>query len=365
MTKWVPELLVRRDVQMPELVEWLGRSFRRLSLWTETVPEPTEGENLFIGGYDASTNLVVGGAYNGQALPAANTLNAGEYFLILVGGTLATPNAPEINGQVVAPNDRLISDGTVYVVMTATTSFLSKVTADTAAGKITFTVGADSAIDPAVSNDLTRKSYVDGGDNAVQGNLDAHIGYLYSDPEDPHGLSTHVSDTNIHYADAPNDGTSYARRDLAWVEVANFGVLYGTADPFILNTTPSVIDGYAERGTAGLFPIANVNRTNGTIVVPLAGVYKITALVVGTQGNDTKEESITLHLRVENSPGDNGDYPIGVFDVATDKTSTRAISAALTRSFALNAQLSLVMEATASLGTFSVALTTFEAALSV
>ena len=34
---------------------------------------------------------------------------------------------------------------------------------------------------------------------------------------------SHVADTNIHYADAPNDGSQYARRNNAWVEVAATG----------------------------------------------------------------------------------------------------------------------------------------------
>ena len=359
--KWVPDLPIDYRSPPDRWMEWLTRQFRKLSDWSESVPSEQQSQ-LFLGGYDASTNLVVGGTYNGQVLPAAAGLNPGEYFLVVTGGTLSTlPNAPEINGQTVAPNDTIVVSSTGYILLTATTAFLSRVTPDTAAGKITFAVGADSSIAPTLPNDLTRKAYVDGGDTTVQSNLDSHIGHLYSSPDDPHGIQAHTDVTDIHFSDAPNDGDVYARQSLAWLKMPppDIGALYGTTDAFTMGTSPTVLLNYASSGENGNF-VGNVHSTSGLIIIPETGLYRIKAWVFGTQGNNTKEETMRLGLRIVNTVSQDGDYPKWAFDVATDKTNERSFMFSQTLSLPQMAFLALYMNATASMGTFTVVDTTFE-----
>lgn len=61
------------------------------------------------GDYNATTNLCVGGTFDGLILPAANTLGFEVFFTVSVAGTLSTAvNAPEIDTQAVSISDLLV-----------------------------------------------------------------------------------------------------------------------------------------------------------------------------------------------------------------------------------------------------------------
>lgn len=78
--------------------------------------EPAVG-NFFTGNYNAVTNLVVGGVFDGLVLPAANTVGLGTFFSVTVAGTLSTlATAPEINGQPVVVGDELVVASSGYII---------------------------------------------------------------------------------------------------------------------------------------------------------------------------------------------------------------------------------------------------------
>ena len=112
---------------------------------------------------------------------------------------------------------------------------------------------------------------------------------------------------------------------------------------------------YTQSGTWGVqYPI-NVNPAAGTITIPETGVWRITALLIGEQGNDDKEEMMFLDLDVDGVRG-----IIALFDVATDKTQYRAFSSSFTRAATSGMVLKLRGRATSGLGTFSVETVSFE-----
>ena len=132
--------------------------------------------------------------------------------------------------------------------------------------------------------------------------------------------------------------------------------LAGTVDSFTLNTTDSKLVNYSLSGEANTS--GNIDAVAGEITIPSNGIYTIRPLALGLQGNDTKEEDI--HLLLDVAVVDAERYIIDVFTVATDKTSSRALGRAFSRFFQAGQVLSLWMYATADLGTFTVATTTFE-----
>lgn len=142
---------------------------------------------------------------------------------------------------------------------------------------------------------------------------------------------------------------------------SDMAVMYGQTDSFTLNVLRSVLVNYPFSGAAGLFD-QQISTSTGVITIPETGVYTISALAIGTQGNNIKEESAFLGLRLENAGLENGDFIISVFDIATDKTDYRSFHASFTRDLPVNADLSLIMWATASLGTFTIEETSFEIA---
>ncbi len=101
--------------------------------------------------------------------------------------------------------------------------------------------------------------------------------------------------------------------------------------------------------------IWDLNPVAGTMVIPEDGLYELTAWVIGNQGNDTKEESLRLLLDVDGT----NDF-IDVFDIATDKTSDRSLSASFVRRYTAGQTVSLLMNATTGLGTFAFRNGTFE-----
>ena len=134
-------------------------------------------------------------------------------------------------------------------------------------------------------------------------------------------------------------------------------VMYGTVSDFTMGTGGSALVNYSSAGAWGGASSGDYSQAAGTITVPETGVYQVIMLLVGQQGNSTKEESMFLEIQVNSG----GWEVVSVFDVATDKTDWRSFSATATRSLSAGDVIQLRGRATAALGTFSVANVTFEA----
>lgn len=369
-----------------------------------------------LGLYDQTTDAVAPG---GGALLAATNFNPGEYYELVANGAFVTP-LPELNGLSGNTGDRIYSDGSVWVLATAAGAYLSKTVADTAAGKISFTVGADSAVAAAAANDLTRKAEVDAADASLQGQIDGHVGEavpssdphgamtytdqqdaahaaLQANPDDVHGtrsytdgavaahaalttaandvhgsktyadagdsnlqsqLDAHTGDASIHWEDAPIGPMPHGRYTGVWQPLVNTGLCAGDAASLTLSPGFVPIVDYASGGDSGSMN-GQVDILAGTIALPVMALYRVTAFVYGTQGNDTKEEMMRLWVRVAGG-AQAGDSIIGTYDIATDKTNERSISCTFTRALDAGQTLQLGLDATAGLGSFSVLNTTFE-----
>lgn len=118
------------------------------------------------------------GAYVGPLLPASD-YTAGDFFLLTQNGRFAT-TLPELSGLDAADGDRITSDGTMWVLRTASNAYLSRLEDDTAEGLITFAAGAQSSQPPVQAEDLTRRDYVDGLIVTHEAAPDPHPQYLQS-----------------------------------------------------------------------------------------------------------------------------------------------------------------------------------------
>ena len=198
-------------------------------------------------------------------------------------------------------------------------------------------------------------------DARIEARLEDHIGQNYSDEQDPHGLSAHVDSALIHFTDVPLDSEHYVRVDRAWGKIPppDVGALYGPTDAFTLTTAPTVLANYASQGESGTFA-GQTYRDSGLIIIPAPGIYRVNAWVFGTQGSNTKEETMRLNLRIVNTPSQDGDHTHWAFDVATDKTNERTFAFNRLIHLPQMAFLFLSMSATAGMGTFSVVDTTLE-----
>lgn len=132
-------------------------------------------------------------------------------------------------------------------------------------------------------------------------------------------------------------------------------ILYGSADNFTFDTSASKLVNYTEEGIANAGSLSTVDASAGEITIPSTGAWKVTTLLIGQQGSVTKEESMTLQIDVDAAKSD-----IWVFDVATDKTTTRSFGSSFTRIFTAGEVVSLYCVASANMGTFTVDEVTFE-----
>lgn len=130
-------------------------------------------------------------------------------------------------------------------------------------------------------------------------------------------------------------------------------ILYGQCSSFTFNTSSSTLVNYSNSAIVGT--AMTLDSAAGTITINETGLYRIVALLVGTQGNDTKEES--MYLRIES---DFAADTIWAYDVATDKTNVRSFGATFTRGVPAGTALRLSCLATAGMGTFTVSEVTFE-----
>ncbi len=132
-------------------------------------------------------------------------------------------------------------------------------------------------------------------------------------------------------------------------------VMWGPCSNFTMGTGGSPLVNYPEAKAFGGALDSAYDQAAGTITVPEGGAYQISLLLVGQQGNSTKEESMFLEIAVD------GVWSIAaVFEVATDKTDWRSFAATATRAYNGGEVLQLRGRATAGMGTFNVNQTTFE-----
>lgn len=132
-------------------------------------------------GYDADgnlSNLEVGGGGELVVNPMSSNLDGG-------GLDITNVNNIEADGGTIA----------TLQSTTITTTTLDAATTITKGGEAVLNQSELDAAYDALGSAAAAQA-------AVQGNLDAHTG-----------------DVDIHYSDAPNDGTQYVRKDLGWEEV--------------------------------------------------------------------------------------------------------------------------------------------------
>lgn len=172
-----------------------------VSTWAEKVRAALadhEGRitTSFKGLYNQVTNQIAGSP--GGPLQPANTHLTGDYYTLEVNGVFSTPIS-ELNGQTGGVGDQVISDGTQWLIFSPSTAFLSSQVDDTAAGVITFTPAPVSSAAASAANELIRKGESDAGDNAVQGNLDTHVGHTAS-ADDVHQTKTYTDAQDAAHA---------------------------------------------------------------------------------------------------------------------------------------------------------------------
>ena len=135
--------------------------------------------------------------------------------------------------------------------------------------------------------------------------------------------------------------------------------LGGSVSSFTWNTTDSKLINYTESSQWDWEDQNDIDPVAGEITVPESGYYKLTAVVLGNQGNTNKEEwgEIRLDIQGGSNPGR---LTIAMVDIPTDKTSLRNMVSVATRYLEKDQVLSLYMWASTGLGTFNMDRCTFE-----
>ncbi len=139
----------------------------------------------------------------------------------------------------------------------------------------------------------------------------------------------------------------------AVTELKRTAAFFGAPGNMPITTTKNDVANWPNSASAGGEWV--IDPVTGTMTIPENGVYSLAFWIYGNQGNDTKEESMRLGVRVDTT-----DYYLDVFSVATDKTDERAFSGTLTRRFGAGDNVTLFMDATAGMGTFAFSGGTFE-----
>ena len=339
--RWVPELPPRRGEWTDTVLEWLIRSFRKISQWSEQIQR--EIANL--------SGIVTYGAQI--------AFNAGD------GTPHGDLNATDFTGHPYA--DATVTTA-LFIESNHIVTFGHNAVAYLWTGPTDVTVGVGGShtavatdltpVGTADHNILTNRTLADQHPTAAITGLDAKQASQDSNISNNTGLiNTHKATNNqdhqithdmlVGQSPEPDPHPQYQQKQPAMI-------LGGTTDNFTLNTTDSKLVNYSlygETNTSG-----QIDPINGEITVPAAGVYTITANVAGAQGNSTKEEWIEIRLDLNGM--DRGS--IAFLDVTTDKTTYRQLITVATRQFNAGDVLSLYMWASAGLGTFTVGGTSFE-----
>ena len=326
---WVPELPPNANVDRPRLMEWLVRNFRKLSIWSGTI----ETEIISYGALitdDAGDGTVQGdlNATDFTGHPYANAITPTS--LDLLQSAQITFGHKNIAYHWIGPRGVTVGIGGSYTALAA--DLIGIGTSDHAI--LVNRDAADQHPMSAITGLLTDQTRQDN-------NLSAHEG----NTSNPHQV-TH--DQLVGINPEPDPHPQYAK-------IQPGMVLGGSTDSFTLNTTDSKLVNYSLSGEYG-GSSGNIDALNGEITIPSNGLYTMTANIIGSQGNSTKEEWIELKYDIAGVERNT----FGVLDVTTDKTSLRQIKTAATRTFTAGQVISLWLWASAGLGTFTVTATSFE-----
>lgn len=131
-------------------------------------------------------------------------------------------------------------------------------------------------------------------------------------------------------------------------------VLSGDADNFNLNVTPQQFVNYSQGGAVGEVPV-DPDFATGIMTVPVGGAYRLSAFVIGLQGNVQQNASIFLLITVNGL--NKTVYSIDVDGVQTD---VRALAVTLTRVFQTDDIVTMSLSATHDMGLFTVQETSLE-----
>ena len=129
------------------------------------------------------------------------------------------------------------------------------------------------------------------------------------------------------------------------------------ADDFNLDTIDSKIVNYTGGGAIGIVPI-DPDRVTGEMVIPVDGIYTLSAFVYGLQTGVVQNQTIRLLGDVNSVK-----RIIATIEVATPLTDDRALYGSLSRFLNAGDVASLFMNATADMGLFQIQTTSFEISL--
>ena len=129
------------------------------------------------------------------------------------------------------------------------------------------------------------------------------------------------------------------------------------ADDFNLDTIDSKIVNYTGGGAIGIVPI-DPDRVTGEMVIPVDGIYTLSAFVYGLQTGVVQNQTIRLLGDVNSVK-----RIIATIEVATPLTQDRALFGSLSRFLNAGDVASLFMNATADMGLFEIQTTSFEISL--
>lgn len=180
------------------------------------------------------------------------------------------------------------------------------------------------------------------------------------DPTSPLGVATkQYVDNSIPETiqDAPADNFIYGRINNQWVKVTQLAALRGVPTNFSPGSSPTVVAGWPDAYSSGIFSALPPVGGTGIINIPINGIYRITAKIVGEQSNSNKELSL-LYWILSNQQAD---VVFDAMDVATDKTSWRTGGGSFLWQGIENEQLRIAVSwEGASIGTYQMDPCSFE-----
>lgn len=156
---------------------------------------------------------------------------------------------------------------------------------------------------------------------------------------------------HLDAAQEPDPHPQYARQN-------HFATLYGEASSGTVGTGFTKLTNYTQ-GAAFAAPgradPPSVDLAAGEVTIAANVGQRLTFYLLAEQGNNAKEEQLELWLNASGQAR----IPLGVFDIATDKTSVRYIAGTVSRAVVPDTYW-LELSATSGLGNFGTVRATFE-----
>lgn len=345
--RWVPELPLARDILPEEALEWLIRSYRSISDWSQKVQN--------------EINQLAGTITYGAQI----TFNAGD------GTPHGDLNATDFTGH---PYASPTIPTALFIESNHIVTFGHNAIAYLWTGPTNVTVGIGGSY-TAISTDLTpigtadhtilvNRSNADQHPTAAITGLDAKQASQDSNISANTGLiNTHKATNNqdhqithdmlVGQSPEPDPHPVYSKKLPGMA-------MFGDADDFTLNTTQSKLVNYEVAAQWNWTDQNDVDPANGEITIPQEGIYTVTGTLIGNQGNTNKEEWMEMRLVITGGNPSAGTYTVAEREIPTDKTSLRSLLSTFTRRLYTGDVLSLWIWGSTGLGTFSVDGTTFE-----